>query len=257
VPRVSEPDFLRGTVSRPERRGDRVYRESGPWTDAVHALLRHLHVVGFTGAPYPIGLDETGHEVLTYIEGQAAHMPWPRVLRTDAGLRELASLVRSFHDASQGFRPEATAVWRTGARGLVGSEVVIHGDLGPWNVVYRESRPVALIDWDLAEPGLPIHDLAHLAWTAIPLRTEPVWRAAGFGTEPLFEARLEAIADGYGQYSREELREGVIDFVARQRLRLPELASQGIEPWRRLVDAGAVQIIEAEFEYVVDRLNTR
>jgi hypothetical protein len=33
------------------RRGDIVIRKSGPWTPAVHALLRHLERVGFVAAP--------------------------------------------------------------------------------------------------------------------------------------------------------------------------------------------------------------
>src|SRR5438067_746137 len=33
------------------RRGDVVIRDAGPWTPAVHALLRHLEDVGFAVAP--------------------------------------------------------------------------------------------------------------------------------------------------------------------------------------------------------------
>lgn len=33
------------------RVGDTVRRPAGPWTQAVHALLAHLHAVGFHGAP--------------------------------------------------------------------------------------------------------------------------------------------------------------------------------------------------------------
>ncbi len=251
---AADPDLSGGTVSRPVRRGNHVHRDSGPWTTSVHAFLRHLRSVGFAGAPYPIGRDDTGREVLTYVKGKAAHMPWPQVLRTDAGLRDVARLVRSFHDSSRSFLSPSDAVWRTGARGLAEGEIVVHGDLGPWNVIYRGSQAVALIDWDLAEPGLPIHDLAQLAWTAVPVRTEAVWRAAGFETEPHVQGRLEAIADGYGEYSRRELAQGLLDFMSRQSRRLPELASQGIEPWRRLVAGGALSMIQAEFEWVASKL---
>src|SRR5260221_6573384 len=46
------------------RVGDTVRRPAGPWTPAVHALLAHLHAVGFDGAPRPLGVDERGREVL-------------------------------------------------------------------------------------------------------------------------------------------------------------------------------------------------
>ena len=40
-----------GNVSTVVRVGDTVRRNAGPWTPSVHALLRHLEYVGFTGAP--------------------------------------------------------------------------------------------------------------------------------------------------------------------------------------------------------------
>ena len=44
------------------RVGDTVRRPAGPWTPAVHALLDHLHSVGFRGAPRPLGLDRAGEK---------------------------------------------------------------------------------------------------------------------------------------------------------------------------------------------------
>jgi hypothetical protein len=41
------------------RVGDTVRRPAGPWTLAVHALLTHLHDVGFRGAPRPLGIDDS------------------------------------------------------------------------------------------------------------------------------------------------------------------------------------------------------
>jgi hypothetical protein len=42
-----------------------VIRDAGPWTPAVHALLRHLEDVGFAAAPRLAGsgLDTDGREV--------------------------------------------------------------------------------------------------------------------------------------------------------------------------------------------------
>jgi hypothetical protein len=51
------------------RVGDTVRRPAGPWTPAVQALLRHLHDAGFPGGPRPLGLDERGREVLTFVPG--------------------------------------------------------------------------------------------------------------------------------------------------------------------------------------------
>jgi hypothetical protein len=48
-----------------------VHRSTGAWTSSVHALLRHLHSVGFDGAPSVVGFDQEGREVLTWVEGDA------------------------------------------------------------------------------------------------------------------------------------------------------------------------------------------
>ena len=56
-----------GGRSTVHRRGDVVIRDTGPWSPAVHALLRHLEDVGFAAAPRLVGsgLDHDGREVLT------------------------------------------------------------------------------------------------------------------------------------------------------------------------------------------------
>ena len=56
------------------RAGDTVRRPAGPWTPAVHALLTHLHEAGFRGAPRPLGVDDRGREILTFVPGTVV---WP------------------------------------------------------------------------------------------------------------------------------------------------------------------------------------
>jgi hypothetical protein len=61
------------------RRGNVVIRDAGPWTPAVHALLRHLEDAGFAAAPRLVGsgLDTDGREVLTFIDGEFTQPgPW-------------------------------------------------------------------------------------------------------------------------------------------------------------------------------------
>ena len=47
-----------GNLTGVVRIGETVRRAPGPWTPAVHALLRHLEYVGFTGSPRALGMDE-------------------------------------------------------------------------------------------------------------------------------------------------------------------------------------------------------
>ena len=61
---------LGGNLNAAVRVGDTVRRTTGPWTPAVHALLRFLEERDFP-APRARGIDEQGREVLEYIEGEA------------------------------------------------------------------------------------------------------------------------------------------------------------------------------------------
>ena len=85
------------------RRGDAVIRETGPWTPAVHALLRHLERAGFAAAPRLVGpgLDADGREVLTFIDGEFTQ-PGPWSLD---GAAALGRLLRDLHQATATFRP--------------------------------------------------------------------------------------------------------------------------------------------------------
>jgi hypothetical protein len=58
-----------GGLTDVERVGETVHRSTSSWTQAVHALLAHLELVGFEGAPRVLGFDSEGREVLSFIAG--------------------------------------------------------------------------------------------------------------------------------------------------------------------------------------------
>ena len=61
---------LRGGTHGPiVRVGDTVRRAPGVAAKAIHALLRHLELVGFTGAPRWLGFDDQGGEITAFIPG--------------------------------------------------------------------------------------------------------------------------------------------------------------------------------------------
>lgn len=194
------------------RVGGTVRRPVGPWTPTIHAFLRHLRASGFTAAPEVLGFDEQGREILSYIPGETwgdhidpdepktalvTDRPWPDATRSKSALAAVGRLYADLHRAASDFHP-TTPIWREYELPMHDGEIVTHGDAGPWNVVYRDGLPAALIDWDIAQPELPINDLAKIAWHFVPLGPDEFLRACGF-TEPFDTARrLRLLCEAYG-----------------------------------------------------------
>jgi hypothetical protein len=194
------------------RRGDRLLRPVGPWSPAVHEYLRYLAAAGFGGSPRVLGIED-GREVLTFIDGDVAADPqWepghghrlPPYARTDLALCGAAGLLRQLHAAASGFQPAITS-YRFHPRPPGAGEIISHGDLGPWNTVYRDGIPVAFIDWDSAGPASPLAALADAAWTFVPLAPPGQLTEAGFDPLPDLPARLRMFLEAYGLTDRKAI----------------------------------------------------
>lgn len=190
---MSEERLAGGGVNEVVRVEATVRRPTGPHTPAVHALLGHLAREGFAGAPRAHGVDDRGREVLDFVDGDVAHYPLPVHVHSDAGLTAAARLIRGLHDATTTFTPPEDAAWMFPAREP--AEVVCHGDLAPYNCVYRDGRPVAFIDFDTAHPGPRVWDLAYAAYRFVPL-TDPDGPEGGADTREQAR-RLRVFADAY------------------------------------------------------------
>jgi Phosphotransferase enzyme family len=131
------------------RVGDTVRRPHRP---IVGEVLQRLANAGFDAAPRWLGIDEQGRDVLTWIEGetftQRGQMhpyigdPPDRVTFEDRQLAAVFGLLRRYHDVFEG-------------------EVICHGDYGPWNLVWRDRLPVAVIDFDNAYRGDSADDIGY------------------------------------------------------------------------------------------------
>jgi aminoglycoside phosphotransferase (APT) family kinase protein len=226
---------------------DTVRRPAGPWTPAVHALLGHLHDVGFRGAPRSLGVDEQGREVLTFVPGVVA---WPdqfQLVDADEQLRRVSRLIREFHNAVAGFVPPPDAQWQA----LIpadGDEIIAHHDLAPWNLVVGEKQ-WAFIDWDVAAPGTRLWDLAYAAHGFVPLSADPARQRADAGH------RLRVLADAYGLTERERVE--LVPLLARRaesmRTFLAEQSARGAQPWTRLWQEGHGAVWRADADYIAER----
>ncbi|MEU6273042.1 aminoglycoside phosphotransferase family protein [Streptomyces populi] len=217
-------------LGRVERIGDTVHRPVGPWTPAVHGLLRHLEGVGYEQAPRVLGFDEQGREVLTWIDGEPGPDGWAKVV-SDRGLIAFARLLREYHDAVAGYRPPGTTCWSTKTAGPVGDEVICHGDFGPWNVVWCGSRPIGILDWDHARPAQRLHDVAYALEYAAPFRDDAECvRWLRYPRPPDRRSRLEVFAGAYGVTDTAGLVDAVIAVQEEGIDAVRSLAEQGHEP---------------------------
>jgi hypothetical protein len=175
----------------------RVHRQTGPWTPAVHSLLAHLEAKGFAGAPRLVGFDEVGREILTWVDGEAPLMPWPDWMQTDEAMVGVARLLRRYHEAVADFRPPPDAQWRVWV-GSPGGPIIRHGDLWPSNVVFRDGVPLALIDWEFAQPGTGLDDLVSAAKQWVPLLSDQRAAENGWALPVDRAGRLRILCDAYG-----------------------------------------------------------
>jgi len=208
---ADEPEVpLRGGLTnagKVVRKGETVRRPARPTSPATHALLRHLEQVGFDGAPRFLRLDKRGREVHTYIHGEAAIAPLPAWAVTDSALVSVAELLRRYHDAQAGFDPSPYR-WPLAAPERFGHTLVSHNDPCPDNIVFRDGRAVALIDFDLASPGSRRWDVACAARMWSPLMDPHDVPDSRHGRAL---QRLRLFLDAYGLPARE--REGFAEVV--------------------------------------------
>ncbi|MCR6689215.1 aminoglycoside phosphotransferase family protein [Cellulomonas sp.] len=152
-----------GNVGGAVRVGGTVRRPTGPWTPAVHELLAFLADEGLPCVPRVHGVDERGREILDYLPGHV--VPVGEEELTDAQLTSAAQWLREYHRVVAGF-PRTARRWRFVERALAPGEIVCHHDTAMYNLAFDGDDLVGVFDWDVAGPGLPLDDLAMLAWVS-------------------------------------------------------------------------------------------
>jgi Phosphotransferase enzyme family len=189
------------------RVGDTVLRPTAPCWRATHALLAHLSAVGFDGAPRVLAVGPVT-ETLTYIEGRAAVPPLPADTLTDAALVSVADLLRRYHQAASSFDPAGYS-WPRPVPARFRTGLVSHNDVYPANLVFRDGRAVALIDFDLAGPGSAAWDFAAAARSLVPLQDEADVADSRRG-RALERFRIFLDASGLPRAERRDVAEAVV-----------------------------------------------
>lgn len=149
------------------RVGETVRRQLTAASPLVHELLLHLETKGFSGAPRFLGIDEKGRENLSFLPGETG-IP-DSIWQQDEPLIATANLLKGYHNALLDFRASASAEWAYYYPDVERHEVICHNDFAPYNLVYTDGVPTAVIDFDLAGPGPRLRDVAYAVFWMVPL----------------------------------------------------------------------------------------
>jgi aminoglycoside phosphotransferase (APT) family kinase protein len=183
-------------AGRVVRDGEHVLRPATGHTRSVHAFLRAVRAAGFDGVPQPVHIEGDGRERLEFLEGDVPVAPYPDWSRTDTALASVVRLLRRLHDAARAFDASGWS-WDDRLADPAGGTLVVHNDLEPSNVVFRDGQAVAFLDFELAAPGRAVYDLAQLARLWVPIDDEVDRERMGWGPAHR-PARLRLVADAYG-----------------------------------------------------------
>jgi hypothetical protein len=162
---MKEESLEGGYTNTVVRVGHTVRRSAGAWTPTIHRLLSHARGRGVMWVPEPLGYDEVGREMLSFVPGEVPH-DMPAWVWSDDVLMGVARALRQWHDATADF-DAAHAIWNLDAHEP--HEVICHNDFAPYNCVFRERRFAGAIDFDLCSPGPRLWDMVYTAYRFVPL----------------------------------------------------------------------------------------
>ncbi|MEU8227765.1 phosphotransferase [Kribbella sp. NPDC048915] len=190
------------------RVGDTVRRPTDERSDFVRDLLQYLEKVGFEGAPRFLGVDSAGRQALTYVEGEVAGRPRPPWIADEERMISVARLLREYHEAVEGFGVPDTVPAPIEPPGLPAlndpPELIGHQDITPENVIFRDGRAYALIDFDLARPASRAREFVNLALWWGPLNDDADLDPAFRGVDRPRRCRI--LADTYGLADADRIR---------------------------------------------------
>lgn len=230
--------------------GNTVHRPTGWWTPSVHKLLNYLESVGFKYSPRVLGFDEKGREILSFIEGDSGKDGWSKIT-SEGGLRKFANLLREYHRSVSGFKPSNDSIWAYKEGGLNEGEIICHGDFGPWNVVWQESEPVGIVDWDFVLPANPQYDVFYALEYVAPFRDdETCINIHQFSEIPDRKHRIKVFLEAYGLNEIKNIVDSVVDLQRQVGKYELYLANRALQPQKDWIENGDLEKIEKDIQWI-------
>ena len=203
---MDEERLSGGNMGGAVRVGSTVRKPRKPQSATIQRLLAHVRAQGVTWVPEPLGIDDQGRDVWSFIAGDVVH-DQPTWLWSADVLTCVAQRLREWHDATASFERGAADVWWW--PGKLPADVICHVDFAPYNHVFRSGQFVGAIDFDICYPGPRLWDLAYTAYRYVPLTPhvdESVLDGAAWCRSDLLptqiDARIQAFLDAYAGHDR-------------------------------------------------------
>lgn len=232
------------------RTGRQVRRPLPANATTLHALLRFIRAYSDVEAPLPIAIEDRV-EVVEYLPGDVALAPYPGWANSERALETLGRLLRRFHDATTRWEIPATASWSAAFADPAGGPVICHNDVCIENVVFRDGRAAALLDFDFAAPGRRVWDVAQTARYWIPVTDPELPAAAKRGvTDPI--GRLRRFVDAYDLEpdARHQFVDVLLETERAARRFVEAQAAQGVAGFVSMWDEAAVQRFDRKMAWI-------
>ncbi|MTH54828.1 phosphotransferase [Bacillus mangrovi] len=244
-----------GNVSGVYKVGDTVRREQKPGSHRIHALLNHLEMKSVEGVPRFLGIDGKDREILSFIEGEAGNYPLKTYMWSDEALKEIAGMLRTYHDAISDFPIDQG--WQPIDNTPKPLEVICHNDFAIYNLIFNEGVPAGIIDFDMAAPGPRIWDIAYTLYTCVPL-SRLYHKESGEAVyydrkkdDVLIKKRVDLFFDSYGM---EGMKKGILEMVL---LRVEGLcktmqrkAKEGDAAFQKMIDEGHYDHYQEDLRFI-------
>ena len=175
------------------KKDNMVIRPMEKWSKNMHLLVNHFYNLGIP-VPRIIKTDKK-YEYSEYIEGERVHpYKW-----TDEGLFEMGKLVKKIHVAAKKFESKDNMKWKPWFLRELGKPAICsHGDIAPWNIITKEGKPIAVVDWECAGPIDPLVELSRVCWLFPQLHDDDIAEQFELPSAKKRGDQVKIILDAYG-----------------------------------------------------------